>query len=503
MTWFQRDKRPVYWLNGLAGTGKSTIARTVADLAEARQQLGGCFFFSRTDDRRRQPGVVIPTLAYQLGSWRPELRKSICDAIAEDPEVATCAKQIQAKRLIADALRTISSPAARVLIVLDALDECKIENGREGGDLIPLLLDSILSLPFSVKILVTSRPEHTIKAMFSSPQTYNSPTLIANATSIRDATSVFALHYNIEEHVAKSDIVTYLDYSFQKIRADRGLKLGWPTISTIKDLAERAGTLFIYAATIVRFVADPNDIPNSRLEEILAQDASDTQYHYEPLDQLYKDVLVNAANIETGDRTKYARDLQSVVAVVVLSLEPLHPIVIACLATLPVERSNILLSRLSALVVADSQLVRIFHPSFPDCITDENRCMDPRFFVGPKDHHQITHRCLEVLNEALTRDICEIRDPSLFNSEVSDLPARLQKAVNMELHYTCVYWTNHLASVSSPGERNIEKELETFCTLHLLHWIELCSLLKRLPSAEEGLNRLIAWFEVCLSSRVK
>jgi hypothetical protein len=42
-----RDKRCIFWLSGLAGTGKSTIARTVAGRCHDAKQLGASFFFSR------------------------------------------------------------------------------------------------------------------------------------------------------------------------------------------------------------------------------------------------------------------------------------------------------------------------------------------------------------------------------------------------------------------------------------------------------------------------
>ena len=37
------DEPPVYWLNGLAGTGKSTIAQTIAERVSADGQLGASF----------------------------------------------------------------------------------------------------------------------------------------------------------------------------------------------------------------------------------------------------------------------------------------------------------------------------------------------------------------------------------------------------------------------------------------------------------------------------
>jgi hypothetical protein len=87
MDWFADDGSSVYWLRGLAGTGKTTVARSVADLAEQQGLLGGSFFFSRTDTARQRAGAVLPTIAYQLAKWRPALRQPLCEAIKSDREI--------------------------------------------------------------------------------------------------------------------------------------------------------------------------------------------------------------------------------------------------------------------------------------------------------------------------------------------------------------------------------------------------------------------------------
>jgi hypothetical protein len=47
----EQDKH-VFWLNGLAGTGKSTIAQTFAEMSFADGKLGASFFCSRDFDDR-------------------------------------------------------------------------------------------------------------------------------------------------------------------------------------------------------------------------------------------------------------------------------------------------------------------------------------------------------------------------------------------------------------------------------------------------------------------
>jgi len=57
------DEPPVYWLNGLAGTGKSTIAQTIAERVFADGQLGASFFCSRDFEDRSNLHFIFPTLA--------------------------------------------------------------------------------------------------------------------------------------------------------------------------------------------------------------------------------------------------------------------------------------------------------------------------------------------------------------------------------------------------------------------------------------------------------
>src|SRR5882762_9027111 len=60
------QEQHVFWLNGLAGTGKSTIAQTVAETAFADGKLGASFFCSRDFADRCNLHAIFPTLAFQL-----------------------------------------------------------------------------------------------------------------------------------------------------------------------------------------------------------------------------------------------------------------------------------------------------------------------------------------------------------------------------------------------------------------------------------------------------
>src|SRR5258708_30244752 len=75
---------PIYWVNGLAGIGKSTIARTVAEDAKDLNLLGASFFFSRQEKELSDADLFIPTIAYQLAQSHPEARPAIIKVLRRD-----------------------------------------------------------------------------------------------------------------------------------------------------------------------------------------------------------------------------------------------------------------------------------------------------------------------------------------------------------------------------------------------------------------------------------
>ena len=71
-----RDERCIFWLNGLAGTGKSTIARTIARNYFDKKRLGASFFFSRGGGDVSHAGKFVSSIAVQLTSSIPEIGRA-------------------------------------------------------------------------------------------------------------------------------------------------------------------------------------------------------------------------------------------------------------------------------------------------------------------------------------------------------------------------------------------------------------------------------------------
>jgi len=117
------NQSPVFWLNGLAGTGKSTIAQTVSERIFADGQLGASFFCLRDFEDCSDLRFIFPTLAFQLAHKFPKFRSALV-LLRSDPDVAHESLYRQVEKLIVEPLK---SADISTTIVIDALNECKDE----------------------------------------------------------------------------------------------------------------------------------------------------------------------------------------------------------------------------------------------------------------------------------------------------------------------------------------------------------------------------------------
>jgi hypothetical protein len=461
--------KPVYWLTGVAGTGKTTVAQSVAEMAKKLDILGATFLFSHASEERRDYRRVIPTLAYQLAR-DPRLRSGVVSAVNADKAIAMTSTSIQARHLLFDVLQTLVSRSPPcLLIVLDALDECnKDAQKMHGGDLIPILIAGLKNVPF-VKVFLTSRPEPSIEAMFLD-------------SDLHSEARTLALHRDIEEKTVQSDIDRYLHFELNKLRRRVPKNLDFPLEADVRTLVERANTLFIYARTTVEYISDPLGQPDSRLAVLIKAKPGSTRGLFGRLDDLYSQILRTAHDASRhGDDVN--ADLRTILVTLVLVQQQLPADGIAMMAGVDKHQCHEYLRHISALLNYQYELdepVRLMHLSFPDFLSDPLRCFElSGYVVNPEiDHLRIVEHCLKLMINHLQYDICHIRDSSLFNAEVFNLKDRLAQYVSGPLRYACRFWVAHwLEHIRVAGSRSkVPSALEEFCSQHLLHWIEVLSL---------------------------
>jgi hypothetical protein len=485
--------KQVYWLTGVAGTGKTTVAQSVAEMAKKLDILGPSFLFSHASEDRRDYRRVIPTLAYQLAR-DPRLRPGIVAAVNTDKAIAMTSTSIQARHLLFDVLQRLSSsPPSCVLIVLDALDECNKNAQRmHGGDLIPILVTGLKNVPF-VKVFLTSRPEPSIEAMFM-------------VNDLHSEACTLALHRDIEEKTIQSDIDRYLHSELIKQRKRIPNHPDFPREADVRTLVERANTLFIYARTTVEYISDPKGQPDRRLAALIEAKPGRTRGQFGRLDDLYSQIL-RTAHDASGHADEVDTDLRAVLVTLVLVQQQLPAHELAMIADVDEDQCREYLRHISALLNYEHEtndIVRLMHLSFPDFLSDSHRCFGLSGYVVDleSDHLRIVERCLEHMNRLLRYDICHIGDPSLLNAEVADLKDRLTQYISATLRYACRFWVTHwLEHIRTAGSRSmVPSALEEFCSEHLLHWIEVLSLTGDLYSLQQVMPELISAVNVSLFS---
>jgi hypothetical protein len=474
----------IFWLAGMAGTGKTTIAKTLCDQLTQSGKLSASFFASRQATERRDPANIVRTFAYDLAFALPSVRSLILDFLRSAPAVTDNSLHHLIHKLLAGPLAIARSSTASnsfVVFVIDALDECDKVGNMPSGTLIPLIATALREQP--IKLLITSRLEASIQSMFAS--------LAPNS---------FRLH-NVEDHVVTKDVQRYFESGFAEIVRTHNLNgNGWPPIDVIAKLTTRTGHLFIYATTVLRYVGNDNYYPPARLAELLCQSNTAMDNPYAIVDMVYLQVFVNATRTSGSDGDYLCRRLRKVVGTVIMVQEPLLLDILAFLCELSPGELAVVLGRLSSVILVESGMpVQIFHQSFPDYATNSQRCDDERFLVVPEQHQSdLAIRCLDTLCKQLRQDICHIRDPSLFNAEVEDLEERLERYVSPELRYASVHWMAHVAS-SGIGSDALFEVLSCFCAEHIFHWIEILSLTSRLLDADRGLRDVLVWCTVSYS----
>jgi hypothetical protein len=214
--------------------------------------------------------------------------------------------------------------------------------------------------------------------------------------------TVMRLH-DLDGNVVRSDIRTYLTRSFAGIATSRPALplLDWPSEGDIDVLVNLADVLFVFAASVVRFVGTPRQNPRARLEVMLARREGSYASPFHFLDQLYLQVLrTSVCSEQQEDEELLSATLRCVVGSIVAAQHPLSIAVHALLLDADRDDVHLMIESLSALLLhTRDEPIRIFHPSFSDFIVNSQRCDDARFLVLLDEHHlRLAHGCLVLLN---------------------------------------------------------------------------------------------------------
>ncbi|QRW11533.1 Notchless protein [Ceratobasidium sp. AG-Ba] len=462
------DGVKLYWMNGMAGTGKTTIAYSLCSILEAAGQLAAGFFCSRSFQDCTSVHRIAPTIAYQFARLCPPYRAALCEALRKDPEIGDAEVKTQFEKLLDEPLRRIDRelPRRSLVVVIDALDELSQVSDAY------MVLDSLIGLASSipVRFFVTCRPDTG---------------LMAKIQSDRARRLLYHLH-DIELSLVQADIQTYLEYK---------LKPGGITEEQVKRLAEQSGPLFIYASTAVQYVGleDRSLDHEERLRVVLGMNPVASTKSHERLDELYSMIVSTA--LENKKKEKWETDaIRPVLYTIICAREPLTLTALARLLVLDAKKFEQAIEPLRSVVRVDpsSGIVATLHASFPDYILSEPR--SGRFWCDASKHNDVLARaCFDRMNKLLRFNICSLESSFLLDEQVSDIASRIKGAIPIDLYYACQYWIDHGRSGATSPE-TIEL-LDQFLNKRLLFWMEVMNLKNASHIGIRILSDLCKWLK--------
>ncbi|CAE6428131.1 unnamed protein product [Rhizoctonia solani] len=438
----------ICWMNGMAGTGKTTIANTFCAMLDRKCGLGASFFCSRLLPECRDVKLIFPTIAYQLARFSRPFRNVLSQVLERNPDIHTRALRFQFDGMILGPLREVTrSLPTGVVVVIDALDECDDVDGV--GQVLDTLLAFASEIP--IKFLVSSRPEPQIRRRVGNME------------------SQLVLH-ELDHKIVQADIATYL-------RAE--LASMFLSDLQVSTLVERAGILFIFAATLVRYIDIDNALVDSeeRLDVILSTPVLSSTRNKD-IDTLYHIILaavLGGSEIEPWERERTKLVLDTVIC----AQEPLTVGALAGLLNLGnAGRVSRALEPLSSVlyVSRSNGLVSTLHASFPNYMLDQGRSKeywcDPQVING-----KLATLCLDRIRRNERQfNICAIQSSYLPDDQVPDLQERIDREIPLELMYACFYWSMHL-DLGGPSPQRTG-QLFQFISERLLLWMEVLNLKK-------------------------
>lgn len=491
-TWAKgSSSETIYWLFGPAGSGKTTIAYTIArrfELAipEDTIVLGGNFFSSRQFEETRFATRIIRTIVYHLA-----LRcKAFANALTHLGELDTVNQSVHAQLdglLIGPwqasksaKFADLSAPPPQYLIVIDALDEIDGTGGLEFlRDLLNVINENRLN---GLKFFVTSRPD---------------PNLIAHVDSFADKQLYRLQEVPFEE--AQADISTYLNTSLPHAGG-----------KVIERVVTAAAGLFIYASTVVKYVGKHTPPEQRKLLKklfpvsIISPISPDATAL---LDDLYIQILLHAFGDFKGDIRLHR--LHILFTFLCTSERTSTAIVTELLLTDDVDSDSAsvaetnpaiaetsitddTLQRLYAVLYTENNKVLWHHKSFPDFLFDQNRSKE--FWCDQEEHHQrLMDACFRVMKEELRFNIANIESSFVFDRNNSTLADAVANNISPTLSYCCRNWDRHLFSTASSTFDSMHETLSEFLRCHALFWIEAMNLLESCGLCERMLRKASKW----------
>ena len=463
-TWLDDLNQPnIFWLSGSPGSGKTTIASTVvADF----HCFSGQFFFHRDEAELRDPDNLWRRIALDLALGLNDIKNFMAQTLeTQKANIRGFDISMQFEHFIAKPLGQVYTTSAKpLLIVVDALDECDSYE-----KLLPTLR-SWSNLPKSFKLLISSRRYSDIQSSLGSISVH------------------LDLHSGHEITTCTSnDLERYFIARFSEVNR---LPPKWPGPTKVSFLVRKAAGLFIWAKSAIDFILHKGGDPDDRLDIISAGSGEGI----DAVDSLYHQVISVALQ---GLREPEEKALRLVLGSIVIAKNPLRTQDVKELLGMKDALLNSIISQLSPILsISDANYMHVCHQSVSDFLLDPKRSKG--FWIDSQLHSLcFSGYCLKLMNRKLKFNFFDLKTSYILNKNIPELDDHIGCVKSSALNHASYFWASYLQkNCDKMLQLEIQAAVEEFLKVHLLHWLEVMSLMGTVNHAAQLLLSAASWSKV-------
>ncbi|KAF4453131.1 vegetative incompatibility protein het-e-1 [Fusarium austroafricanum] len=489
-----KTSETMLWLFGPAGTGKSTIACTVASQYESEDMLAASYFFRRgsEDSDRNGTARLFPTIANQLAVYIPRFRVLLAHSLKQShckpEETKDRGLEKQFDMLIQKPLSGLHMKGnKRNVIVIDALDECnEIGNIRHVVELFSSLRGPAQSW---LRVVFTSREAIPIRITF---QTLHYISLPLQGGSVEET---------------ERDIEKYLETNLARIKTEKSIEGEWPQRCDLEALVRRATSpspLFIYAATFLRYIH--NEQGTKDTIRLFQRWMRQCDQKMSQLGALYRPILEDALPSHHGNNDDDddcdddgESDLMKFLAAIACAVTPLSTKAWSAFLSISLNSIKHWLGNLHPVLHQPGdhdESIKIIHDSFRDYLLSKKGPGESRFrqdFFG--SHFKLAEECVKRLSQtnspfAPLSLIQDVHKPQDLGMEQHDRAVfNLRTCINDDLKYACRHWCQHWLE-STKFDNAVCGKMESFIRQHIISWVEILAIMYEYKEALYAIYRL-------------
>ena len=236
--WFTTDDEPrALLLTAGPGFGKSVFAAKVCELFKQKEQFAACHFCDFSNSNLNDPMLMLESLASQMCENIPGFKEKLLGQLKRSHKIQSLNDAFQI--YLQNPLDELEGEPR--LIVIDGLDESAT---NDKSDLVKLIADYFPSLPDCVKVLMTSRPELSLKML----------------SNIETTT----IDVNAKEN--KVDLEEYLKHCIPSIASISNS----PGVTALSALVRKCQGSFLYAYYIQEELRKRENLDTMTFQEVMS-----------------------------------------------------------------------------------------------------------------------------------------------------------------------------------------------------------------------------------------